>query len=152
LHSLRLNPAHWSFIAALLRREVRFVVVGGFAVSAYIPSRRPKDMDVLVEPADANRRKLDTALRDVGHRMQASARRGFTRPKGRAHLVFDGSHFDILTSVDDVTFDEAAATAVAVPSGGLFVPVLGKAQLIRSKRSRPEPKDRQDVDALLERE
>jgi hypothetical protein len=29
-------------------------VIGGFAVSYYVDDRRPKDLDVLVEPTDEN--------------------------------------------------------------------------------------------------
>lgn len=164
MHSLRLNRPQWGFVAALLRHEVRFVVIGGFAVSAYVSWRHPDDFDVLVEPTPENDARIEAALRDLGHPGVPPDKKGFfTRPKAQERHRVDGALLDIVTAIDDVTFDEAMATAVqvrvevteaagATASSSVLLPVLGRQQLIRSKLKQAEPKHRRDIDALLEGE
>lgn len=48
---LYLNAVEFGFVAAMLDAQVRFVIVGGFAVRAHGHFRPTKDLDVLIEPS-----------------------------------------------------------------------------------------------------
>lgn len=65
----RLTQTQQSFLEELLRREVRFVVVGGFAVIFYASpdyDRRPDDLDVLIDASRENLERLEAVLRTLG--------------------------------------------------------------------------------------
>jgi hypothetical protein len=57
---------------------------------------------------------------------------------------------EILTTIDGVDFDEAAAEAVSIPAAGLVIPVIGKHALIKNKRAAGRAKDLADLEALGE--
>lgn len=56
-------------VAALRARDVRHVVIGGFAVIAHQYVRATEDVDVLVPDDPSNDRRLALALADLGARL-----------------------------------------------------------------------------------
>jgi predicted nucleotidyltransferase len=59
-------PSHdyEEFIAALNAHGVRYLVIGAHAVAFHARPRATKDLDLLLDPAPANARKVRAALRD----------------------------------------------------------------------------------------
>ena len=55
---------------------------------------------------------------------------------------------DILMSISGVTFDEVWPNRVQQDVEGVKVPVIGRADQIRNKRSTDRPKDKLDADWL----
>ena len=60
------NEDFRDFLAALHRREVRYVLVGGYSVILHGYSRTTGDLDVWVEKTAANYALLVQAFRDFG--------------------------------------------------------------------------------------
>ena len=54
------------FLSALISHRVRFVLVGGHAVSGHAEPRLTEDLDVFVERTPTNARRLRQALVDFG--------------------------------------------------------------------------------------
>jgi hypothetical protein len=55
-----------SLFAALVTADVRFIVVGGFAVSAHGYLRGTKDLDIVPDPDPENLQRLAGALSQLG--------------------------------------------------------------------------------------
>ncbi len=55
---------------------------------------------------------------------------------------------DLITGIDGVTFDEAWKSRERGALGGLSVPYLGRAELLRNKKASGRIKDLADVEAL----
>jgi len=62
------------------------------------------------------------------------------------------SQVDILTSITGVTFEDAWPNRVEHDVEGVKVPVIGRPDQIRNKRSTDRPKDKLDADWLEGRE
>jgi hypothetical protein len=68
---VELQPEWNEFLRLLMHHGVGFVRVGGLAVGVHGHERYTKDLDLLVDPSEANARRLGSALKDL-----ASSRRG----------------------------------------------------------------------------
>lgn len=133
-------------LEALTAGGVRFVVIGGAAVQFHGVERSRDDLDILLEPSDENARRFALSIR----RWMA------VTPENTAALAHPNKrlppqapwYFDFLTSLDGIDFGEAFDAARLVRCGVASVRVLSLPHLLRTKRTRGEPKDLEDVEAL----
>lgn len=56
-------PEHIMVLDALLRNQVRFLLIGGYAVIAYGYTRTTGDLDLWVDPSDQNKAALIDTFR-----------------------------------------------------------------------------------------
>ncbi|MCC2664767.1 MAG: nucleotidyltransferase [Geminicoccaceae bacterium] len=148
-------------LAALVEHGVEFIVVGGVAAIAHGVSRITRDLDILVEPGKACRRRTIAALAELGAReyRPSSKRWVAISPKAdpdwllKAPRLLD-SRFggvDICNAMDSApSWKRARATAVEVEAFGLGFLVLGRDELIRSKLAAGREQDLADVAELNE--
>ena len=61
-----MNPDFLDIIRALSAAEVRFLIVGAYAVNLYTDPRATGDLDIWVEPEPENATRLMKALSDFG--------------------------------------------------------------------------------------
>jgi len=146
---IQLSRDWTEFLSVLISRRVRFVLVGGHAVSGHAEPRLTEDLDVFVERSPANARRLRQALVDFGFGNVVPAVPELARP----HKVFMLGHkpwrIDILTSIDGVSFAQAWKTRVEADFVMQPLYVIGRDMLIKNKRAAGRGKDIADV-ALLE--
>ena len=77
-----LNPDFREFIESLNNNDVRYLIVGGYAVAAHGYPRYTKDIDIWIEMEPENAQRLIQALSDFGFGSLGLKARGFsdTRP------------------------------------------------------------------------
>lgn len=132
--------------------EVRFLVVGAYAVTFHARPRFTKDLDVWVEPSPENSRRVVSALRAFGAPLDAQ---GITdRDFQQAGIVYQiglaPNRIDVLTSVDGLEFGSCWQRRVAAQYGDVGVAYLSREDLIHNKRTVGRPQDLEDVRALEE--
>ncbi len=133
-------------LAALSAGGVRFVVIGGAAVQFHGVDRGREDLDILLEPTDENANRFAAAVQRWMPLSAESVAR-IAQPMLRFSLGAPWN-FDFLTSLEGVEFGEAFDAAHVVPCGRTSVRVLSLPHLLLSKRTRGEPKDQEDIEAL----
>jgi hypothetical protein len=149
------NFRDWSeFIDCLIRRRVRFIIVGAHALAVLGRPRHTGDLDVLVDPTSANARRLSSALRDFGFEGAADVAHEMARPGKMMQLGREPVRIDILSDITDVTFAEAWRGRIRKRVGGKTVSFLGRAEFIKNKRGSSKmpsrtAKDLHDI-AMLE--
>ncbi|OGW81245.1 MAG: hypothetical protein A2Z83_00895 [Omnitrophica bacterium GWA2_52_8] len=52
----------------LQKEKVRYLVAGGMAVNLYGVPRMTNDLDILIDPSDANIKRLKKAIKTLGYR------------------------------------------------------------------------------------
>ena len=130
----------------LERDEVRYVVVGSFALVLHGHDRAAADLDLVVDPEADNTRRATCAL----------VRAGFfpTIPLGLDEVtvlrMLDGAgrRVDVFARFF-VPFAELLAGSVRVRVGGQLVRVASLADLVRVKRLTGRPRDLEDAERLL---
>ena len=138
-----------SLLERLVRNEVAFVVVGGFAAVAHGVSLLTEDVDVCCSFAPANLLKLQAALRDLHpvHRMTPARLPLSLTPQSCAglknlYLDTDYGQLDCLGQVKGVgDYDEVERQSVAVELPFGSCRVLEIDALIQSKEATDRPRD-----------
>lgn len=147
-------------VAALLAREVAFVVIGGFAARLQGSPLLTSDIDVTPETSAENLRRLSDALRDLDARVRhPDVPEGLPFSPDATSLA--GSAFWDLTTRHgdlDISFTPAgtngyadlAVSAVTISINGIDFPVASLADIVRSKDTADRPKDRRALPVLRE--
>lgn len=127
---------------------VEFLLVGGQAVIAHGYPRLTKDMDLWVRPTATNGARVLAALTAFGAAPEGITPERFEDPRTLLVLGREPFRVDILTDIPGVGFDEAWAERVEVTLDGVNVPVIGRRELIKNKRTVGRLQDLADVEAL----
>lgn len=146
------NEDFRDFLAALNKYEVRYILVGGFAVILHGHSRTTGDMDIWVERTRDNYLLLKNAFLDFGMPVFDMTEENFL-----FHPVWDVFTFgippvaiDIMVNVKGLDFEDNFVQAVMFEDDELEIRVLHRNSLIQAKRNSNRPKDIDDIQNLLE--
>lgn len=146
--SMELNRDFSEFIAYFTARDVRFLIVGGYAVAAHGHPRYTKDLDVWVRVDPDNARRIVDALGDFGFGGLGLAVEDFLVDEVVVQLGREPQRIDLLTFVSGVEFDDAYEHRVLVRIGEVEVPVIGRAELRRNKLATGRLRDLADIEDL----
>lgn len=145
--------------AALGAHGVDYVVVGGIAVQAHGHVRMTNDVDLIPSPTPENLERLAAALNELGARVLnpgSEQLRVDGRMLPRATLwQLSTPHGDIDVLHDapgGVPFAQLRERALVIALGDLLVPIAGRDDLIRMKRTAGRAVDLADIAALTEPE
>jgi hypothetical protein len=146
------NEDFRDLLAALLAAQARFLVVGAHALAVHGVPRATGDLDVWIAADPTNAQRVWSALLRFGAPVAAMgvSLDDLTLADRVVQIGLPPRRIDILTSISGVGFDEAWPDRVTHEVGGLAVPFLGRAALVRNKRATGRTKDRADLEALGE--
>ena len=131
---IELNRDWTEFLCLLIARRVRFLVIGGHAVAGHGEPRLTEDLDVFVDRAPANAKRLRDVLVAFGFGSVAPQPKDLSRPHKVFMLGRKPWRIDILTSIDGVSFEEAWASRVEAQFVVTPLYVIGREMLIKNKR------------------
>lgn len=145
-----MDPDFRDLLAEFLSHRVRFLVVGAHALAAHGVPRATGDLDLWIDPTEANADRAWRALAVFGAPLDALrvTRDDLTRPDCVVQLGLPPRRIDLLTSVSGLAFEEAWADRLEHSVDDLTAPFLGRESLIRNKRATGRPRDLGDLDAL----
>jgi predicted nucleotidyltransferase len=135
------------FIALLNSRRVRFLIVGGHAVTFHGNPRFTADLDVWVATDPVNAARVEKAVKDFGFGRLFKAG-DFSKPGYAVQLGRQPYRIDILTSVEAVDFATAYKRRKVLKAGGLALPFIGLDELLRNKRATGRRHDLDDAEKL----
>jgi hypothetical protein len=128
-------------------RDVRFLVVGGHAVSFHGYPRFTHDVDVVVVPDEANATAVVAALADFGFTGDALQAADFRRDT-TVVLGRPPDQIDIMTFIKGVDVAEAWARREAGHLDGVRVWFIAKQDLVANKQAVGRPEDLADIARL----
>jgi len=146
-----MNRDFEEMLRALLDADADFMVIGAHAVAVYARPRATGDLDIWVRPTPSNADRVWKALVAFGAPLDQLTRQDLVSDDVVFQIGVAPSRIDLLTTIGGVKFDEASRRHTSVELWGLTVPVIGREDLIRSKRAAGRERDIADV-AELERE
>jgi len=148
--TMRLDRDFSEFIGLLRAHDVRFLIVGGYAVAVHGHPRYTGDLDVwvLVDPINVDR--LLRVLDDFGFGAVGLSRDDFLEPDNVVQLGYPPLRIDLLTSLDGVDFNECYPHRVEVDLGEVTAPFISLADLRRNKTASARPQDLADLQALAD--
>ena len=128
--------------------EVRFLLIGGYALAAHGLPRATGDLDTWVWLDRDNASKIIAALDEFGFGSLGLSVDDFVEPEIVVQLGYPPHRIDIITSIDGVDFDDAWERRMMVNVGGVEVPIIGREELILNKIAAGRPQDLADVARL----
>jgi hypothetical protein len=150
------RPVHPDFnelFAILNAEQVKYLVVGGYAVSLHAQPRATKDLDILIKPDKDNAAALFRALAKFGAPLDGLTLDDFADCSSYFRMGSPPVMVDILPEITGVDFDHAwqqRVMATIDDKTGLQVAFISAADLIAAKEAAGRPQDLADVAALRE--
>ena len=91
-------------LSALNARRVRYLIVGGYAVSFHAEPRATKDLDILISPDTENSKAVYAALAQFGAPVEGLSAKDFAEPDGFFRMGTPPVMVDILSKIGGVEF------------------------------------------------
>lgn len=131
------NPDYKELLLRLNKSEVRFLIVGGYAVMKYAEPRFTKDLDIWVENSEENSARVFQVLKEFGAPLESDGvtPETFTRPELTYQIGIAPIRVDILTQITGVEFPSAWKDRVEGSIFGVPVHFISLAQLIANKQA-----------------
>jgi hypothetical protein len=151
-NTTRLPPDFRDLLRAFSEHQVRYLVVGAYAVAAHGHPRATKDLDLWVEPSSENAARVLAALREFGAPLGGLTAEDLTNPGVTYQIGVPPLRIDVLTAIDGVPdFKAAWRHRRGTVLDGMPVFTIGRQELLANKRAAARPQDLADVAALERR-
>lgn len=142
-------PDFKELLSALNEHDVRYLVVGGYAVSHHAQPRATNNLDIFVSPDPANAIAVFSALAYFGAPLGAMRPTDFSDVGSFFRMGSPPMMVDILPHIAGVNFEDAWARRVCVGiDKELIVPFIAHNDLLAAKVAAGRPQDLADVAAL----
>jgi hypothetical protein len=136
------------FWSALQHQEVRYIMVGGYAINLHGFQRYTGDIDIWIDDTVENRKRLRTTFAECGMGDYYMLETMQFVPGWTEFNLMNGLRLDIMVSMkglEGYSFDECLKMAAIADIDGVSIPFLHINQLIANKRAVNRPKDQIDV-------
>lgn len=133
------------------KHTVSFMLAGGYAVNFHGYNRSTGDLDVWIQPAEENKKKIIAALKDAGFSspgIEQINNLDFTKPFS-FKIGLEPIDIDIFNHITGVKYEEADKNKIPYAySDNLTVHYISIRDLIVNKMLTGRPKDKVDVEYL----
>jgi predicted nucleotidyltransferase len=140
------NPDYKELLTLLKEKKVKFLIIGGHAVTFYSRMKLTEDLDIWVEPTTENAEKVFEALSEFGYGNLELEISDFINEDSVVQIGYPPVRVDFMTTVEGLRFDEAYKRK---KKGYLFgvnnVPFLWIDDLLKNKKLAGKPKDKFDI-------
>ena len=141
------------FIALLNANEVKYLLIGGYAVALHGHPRYTQDIDFWIWTNKDNAIKVLKALHEFGFGTLPIDESDFISTSNVIQLGYPPLRIDLTMSISGVqNFEQAFENRLEVNLGDLIIPVIGLDDLKTNKKASGRYKDLADLESLEEEE
>jgi hypothetical protein len=145
---MALQPDYRDILAAFADYQVKYLVVGGYAVGFHGTPRFTKDLDLWVEPDVENLIRVKQALVAFGAPKAVVEQLESASPEDVLWMGVPPVRIDILKGVPGGDFSHLYQRRVVANWDGVQANIVGCADLIKLKRASGRSQDLVDADQL----
>ncbi len=132
----------------LNEHQVRYLIVGAYAVMKYTEPRYTKDLDVWVDATVDNAHRVFKALAEFGAPMDGVTVADFANPDLVFQIGIEPERIDIMMSIKGLEFSQAWSNRVEADFEDVSMTLVSKEDLLISKTAAARPQDMIDADHL----
>ncbi len=143
-----INKDFKEFIELLNKNNVKYLVVGGYALAFHGYPRYTKDIDFWVWVEKENAKNIIKALKDFGFSSLELKEEDFLTPGYVIQLGQPPGRIDLLTSVTDLEFEACYASKVHIELQGTKIDFLDLENFKKNKKSVGRYQDLADLENL----
>lgn len=133
------------FIKSLNNNNVRYLIVGGYAVAFHGHPRYTKDIDIWIELEPTNAERVISALKQFGFSSLDLTSEDFLVPDQIIQLGYPPNRIDLITSLIAVDFDECYSQRKETIIEGVVINFIDVENLKKNKSASGRPQDIADV-------
>lgn len=145
-----LNKDYREMLQSLLDNEVKFLVVGAYAMAAHGYPRATGDLDLWVFTSRENAEKVYKTLAEFGAPLEQIDKDSFSEKGIILQIGVAPCRIDIITQIDGVEFEQAYPKRNEIEIDGIKLPIISKEDLIHNKESTGREKDKLDSKFMRE--
>jgi hypothetical protein len=143
-----LNQDFKEFIQLLNDNQVKYLVIGGYAVAIHGHPRYTKDLDIWIEMSPVNAQKLMTALTAFGFGSLGLNAEDFQTPDQVIQLGYPPNRIDLITTPDGIDFPTCYRTKIEVKINEINVNFIDLDNLKKNKQASGRLQDLADLENL----
>jgi len=133
------------------KHDVKFLLIGGYAVAYYGYVRTTGDLDIFVEDSPENAKRLVAACHEFGLG-ETVVDALFLEPGNIVRFGAPPMRLEILNQISGVEFFECWERRNVLSLSGVEVPIISYEELLKNKRASGRTKDLLDVEMLSDSE
>lgn len=145
---INLDENFREFLALCLKHQVKFLVIGGYAVVHYSSPRYTGDLDLWVEMSQKNAKRIAAVLTDFGFKGQDTDPTPFTKEHQIVRMGFEPFRLELFTTIPGVEFSDCYPNRTLVDIDGGDIPFIGLNDLRKNKSASGRTKDLLDLEEL----
>lgn len=143
-----LNQDFKEFIQLLNDNQVKYLVIGGYAVAIHGHPRYTKDIDIWLEMSLENSRKLMKVLVEFGFGSLGLSTEDFQAPDRIVQLGYPPNRIDLITTPDGIDFKTCFDSKIEVQIDGIKVNFINLENLKKNKQASGRMQDLADIENL----
>jgi len=136
------------FIKLLNENNVKYLVVGGYAVAFHGHPRYTKDLDIWIESSPKNAQRLLSALDQFGFGSLGLELEDFIAANQIIQLGYPPNRIDLLTTAGGLDFWECYKSKVSEYIHGIQIDFIDIENLKKNKRATGRSQDLADLENL----
>ena len=149
---IRLPPDFKEFLKLLKEHEVRYLLIGAYAVNYHGYIRATGDMDIWIAIDPDNASKIVAVLKEFGFENDPEINPNlFLQEKKIIRMGVPPLRLEISTSISGVDFDECYQSRIIDQLDGVEVNLIDLESLKRNKKASGRPKDLTDLKKLQQK-
>ena len=145
---IELHPDFKDFLKLLNSYNVRYLLVGGYAVGYHGYPRATGDMDIWIEMSESNSKKIASAFRDFGMPDEVISEGLFLEANKVIRIGVPPVRLEVITSASGVNFNECYSNREVVEIDGIPINLISLKDLKKNKRAAGRHKDMEDMEHL----
>jgi predicted nucleotidyltransferase len=145
---IELHPDFKEFLRLLNSHNVRYLLVGGYAVGYHGYPRATGDMDIWIEMSESNSKKVASALRDFGMPDGAISESPFLEKNKVFRMGVPPVRLEVITSASGVDFNECYSNREVIKIDGIQINFISLKDLKKNKHAAGRHKDMDDLEHL----
>ena len=143
-----INKDFREFIQLLNEHDVRYLVIGGYAVAFYGYPHYTRDIDLWIGLDERNAENLIKALKDFGFGSLDLKVEDLLKPDQVVQLGYPPNRIDLLTEIKDVDFETCYPLRVEANIEGTTINFIDLESLKKTKRATGRFQDLADLEHL----
>ena len=145
---IELHPDFKDFLKLLNFHDVRYLLVGGYAVGYHGYPRATGDMDIWIELSELNSKKVVSAFRDFGMPDEAVSEGLFLETNKVIRMGEPPVRLEVITGASGIDFKECFSNREVLEIDGIPINFISLEDLKKNKRAAGRHKDLEDLEHL----
>ncbi|MEL6457644.1 MAG: hypothetical protein AAFQ91_05250 [Cyanobacteria bacterium J06621_15] len=143
-----LNQDFKEFIQLLNDNQVKYLVIGGYAVAVHGHPRYTKDIDIWIEMSLENSQNIMLALAEFGFGNLGLTTEDFQKSDQIIQLGYPPNRIDLITTPDGIDFETCYQSKIEVIIDNISVNFIDLNNLRKNKQASARLQDLADLENL----